>query len=176
VRATFLVVHRSALFFFNGIHAKASSIFPEEMFVVRKGLGGILSPIPTTRRSSALFPELSCRHAAGGRRRIPRPLPSAAPSPPWPSLPPPAPPPPPCYSRQDLVWRRPSRLLSLSRRVRLRRWSSGTGKLTAPLLKRPRGACSNSASMNSPIEGAVVTGEEPRVTTVHCSVVLVSEL
>ena len=128
------------------------------MFVVLEGSRNPIATHDTTPRRAAelsvLFPELFVlRHVAGGRRRIPCSLPSAAPPTPWPSLPPPVPPPPPCYSRQGLVWRPPP---APSRRVRRRRWSFGTGKLSAALLTRPRGVCSNSGLMILPFWAVVI--------------------
>jgi hypothetical protein len=79
--------------------------------------------------SPTVLPE-HCRHDAGGRRhhadtaRLPLPLPSSAPplQAPLPSVPP-------CFF-QGLVWGRP-RPPHPRRRLRLRRWWRGAGKLHA---------------------------------------------
>lgn len=118
----------------------------------RTGLVGILSPPTRPRPHSSLFAgrtlSVGCRHAAGGRRRIPRHLPSAALPPP--SLSPPPPPPSTCYSGQALVWLHPRPPPSPCRRVRLRGGSFRTGKLLEALLTRHRGVCSNSVRWNLP--------------------------
>ena len=128
------------------------------MFVVLEGPRNPIATHESTtqrrrgRSSVFCFPNTVVRHAAGCRRRIPCTLPSAALPTPSPSLPPPVPPPP-CYSRQGLVWRPPP---APSRRVRRRRWSFGTGKLSAALLTRPRGVCSNSGLMILPFWAVVI--------------------